>query len=264
MSARYVVRLDDACPTMDPARWSAIEALLDRLAIRPIVGVVPDNRDEDLVRAPPDPQFWDHVRRWQAKGWTIAMHGLHHLLRPVDRRNLIVPMHDRSEFGGDSEAAQRERIALAWAGFAARGIRPDAWIAPAHGFDAATLRALREETPIRLVSDGLSPFPFEQEGMMLVPQQLWWPRWRPAGVWTVCLHPNRMTTGEMERLERLLSMPFYRRRMTALPDLTLHPRRRGAIDRAYHHGFLALGRARAALWPAYQAVRRGAARLARI
>jgi len=256
MAARYLLRLDDACPTMDHQRWAVMEALLDALEIRPIVAVVPDNLDTDLMRAPADPMFWERVRHWEAKGWTIAMHGLHHRQHPVDRRRLILPFHDRSEFVGLDENVQKMLLARSWAAFVAQGIRPTVWIAPGHAFNQATLAALREATPIRIVSDGLSLDSFEENGFTWVPQQLWFPRPRPWGTWTICLHPNSMTSTDMDRLRRSLSRPYYRERLIALPDLRLRSRRRSLLDRSYHRWFLARGRTERALLPSYLAGKR--------
>ena len=44
----YIVRLDDACPTMDAPRWSEVESLLVRHDVKPIVAVVPANAGPGL------------------------------------------------------------------------------------------------------------------------------------------------------------------------------------------------------------------------
>ena len=51
--ARFLLRFDDLCPTMNWAMWDAIEAHLVRMEVRPILAVVPDNRDPKLVAGPP-------------------------------------------------------------------------------------------------------------------------------------------------------------------------------------------------------------------
>ena len=59
----YIIRLDDACPTMDAARWSEVEQLLARHGLKPIVAVVPANADPGLVRGPGNGKFWEQVSR---------------------------------------------------------------------------------------------------------------------------------------------------------------------------------------------------------
>jgi predicted deacetylase len=263
MSARYLVRLDDACATMDHARWNAVEAVLDELEIRPIIGVTPDNRDPNLMLAPADPAFWDRVRSWQAKGWSIAMHGLHHLLHYIDRRRLIIPFYDHSEFAGLDDDAQAALIARSWALFEAEGVRPTIWMAPGHSFDWGTLRAIERETPIRVISDGLTRDYIREAGFTWLPQQLWEPQPRANGLWTICLHPNVMSDNEIHELRDRLAKSYYRKRTVAVSELALKGRRRSVVDVLYTHYFLARARIIKGLMPAYQVTRRILTRTAR-
>ena len=45
MKRFYLIRLDDACPTMDVVKWDKIEKMLDKYHIKPMVGIVPANND---------------------------------------------------------------------------------------------------------------------------------------------------------------------------------------------------------------------------
>ena len=47
-SAKYLIRMDDACPTLKSSNWDYLESLFDDLNIKPIVAVIPDNVDESL------------------------------------------------------------------------------------------------------------------------------------------------------------------------------------------------------------------------
>ena len=77
--SRYLLRFDDACPTMNWGVWDAVETELLRHNTRPIVAVVPDNRDPKLMADAPRAEFWDRVRRWQSIGWAIGLHGYQHV-----------------------------------------------------------------------------------------------------------------------------------------------------------------------------------------
>lgn len=201
--AQYLIRLDDACPWMDRSRWSAVEAVLDRHGVRPLVGVVPQCADPELRVDEEDPQFWERARGWQAKGWTMGLHGWDHVF--VGRARGLVPLNDYTEFAGRPEAEQRDKIRRGWQALRAQGLNPEVWIAPAHTFDRMTLRCLLEETSIRVVSDGLASSPFLRYGFTWLPQQLWRPRRAPAGLWTLCLHPNEMDDEALDGLERFLA-----------------------------------------------------------
>jgi hypothetical protein len=73
-------------------------------------------------------------------------------------------------------------------------------VAPRHGFDGVTLRALKEEG-IGLISDGLTRTPFIRGGHTWIPQQLWAPEKKERGVWTILLHANTAPDALIRELE---------------------------------------------------------------
>ncbi|MGH7233852.1 MAG: DUF2334 domain-containing protein, partial [Candidatus Saccharimonadales bacterium] len=198
---------------------------------RPLVAVVPDNQDPELQWDEPDPEFWKKVRSWQAKGWTIAMHGLQHDMRPTKSR-MILPFYERSEFAGLPYTEQAEKIRRSWRLFAENGVVPTVWIAPAHCFDRVTLEAIRNETSIRIVSDGIAHDQYHEEGFFWLPQQLWSLTEKSEGLWTVCLHPNTMSIGQFETLRSSLFQQ-YASQVTAVAELTLYKRKKSLSDRLY-------------------------------
>lgn len=141
MGVEYLLRLDDACPTMDHEKWQAVERLVLSHGIRPIVAIVPANEDPGLVRAAADPSFWQHARTWAHARWVIGLHGYSHALRTS--RAGMVRVQDRSEFVDLPFDEQRRRIREGVKVLEANGLPPEAWVAPAHGFDVMTLQALR-------------------------------------------------------------------------------------------------------------------------
>jgi predicted deacetylase len=209
MGARYLIRLDDACPTMDATAWGALEDAFDRLSVRPVVGVIPDNRDPSLNCSEPANDFWERVKVWQDKGWAIALHGLHHAYHKISLSDRpLIPMHDKSEFVGLELDSQKQIFRRAYALFREHGIAPELFMAPSHTFDANTLEALTAETDIRIVTDGQAIFPYVDQGFLWIPQQLWRFRRMPFGVWTICLHPNTMSSAQVnifiEQMERFV------------------------------------------------------------
>ena len=70
MKARFLLRFDDLCPTTPWDHWHALERVMIEEEVRPILSVIPDNRDRNLFESAPDPKFWERVRSWQARGWT--------------------------------------------------------------------------------------------------------------------------------------------------------------------------------------------------
>lgn len=233
--ASYLIRLDDACPTMDKAKWQRIEEIFDAHGVRPIVAVVPDNEDDELQPSPPDPDFWERARTWQAKGWAIGLHGHKHLLRPWHGRQYL-PMHPRSEFAGFTLEQQREKIRAGWEKLLSHDLIPTVWVAPAHSFDRNTLEAIHLETPIRTVSDGVAVDQFDRDGFRWIPQQLWSFAPKECGLWTVCMHPNTMNDAAFDELAKMLSGP-YRGRVVALSEVDAKARRIDLRDRLESFSF---------------------------
>jgi predicted deacetylase len=195
MKAQYLLRFDDICPTMNWPVWDAVEAILCDRQIDPMLAVVPDNRDEKLQVSPPDEHFWDRVRNWQSRGWTIAMHGWQHRLET--KNGGIIGLNKVSEFAGFPECDQEAKLRAGLKVLRSEGITSDLWIAPAHSFDHITVKLL-SQLGFRYISDGFSPLPHVDEfGMTWVPQQLWSFRRRPFGVWTICFHINRWTSADV-------------------------------------------------------------------
>lgn len=183
---RYLLRLDDICATMDWGAWDPFEKAMDDAGIRPLAAVIPDNRDPEFRVGPANPAFWERVRGWQAKGWGIGVHGYRHEQATLDGG--LMAINPRSEFAGLPAAEQSAKLESALAVFEHERVKPDAWVAPWHSFDAATKAALAEQG-VRVISDGFSVHPYrDDDGMLWIPSQLWRFRRMPFGVWTVCWH----------------------------------------------------------------------------
>lgn len=235
MSARYLIRMDDACHTMDRHKWQLMEKTLDELGVKPIVAVVPDNQDPTLMLEPPDGGFWDKVRIWQEKGWTIAMHGYTHLMHPTESV-LLLPYYKRSEFAGLPYEEQAAKIRKSWQLFQAQGVVPKVWIAPAHCFDVLTLKAIHDETSIRVVSDGIAWDVYYDLDFFWIPQQLWRLTERQSGLWTVCLHPNMMTDESIIALGQTIRGQFHDR-ITAFQDVNLRKQKKTLRQLLFHNYF---------------------------
>lgn len=235
MSARYLIRLDDACDTMCRRNWDLVENVLDAHGVKPIVAVIADNRDSSLMFEARNDAFWDRVRGWARKDWSVGMHGYTHVMHPTQEK-LVLPFYKRSEFAGLPLEIQSEKIRAAWGLFLAQGIEPTIWVAPAHSFNLLTLQAVRRETSIRVVSDGIAWNTFYEHDFHWIPQQLWSLAERPSGLWTVCLHPNTMDDPAIAALDCALGGDF-RGRMTCVNDVKLPKRKKTALSRLYQRYF---------------------------
>jgi predicted deacetylase len=201
VSARYLLRFDDICPTMDHRKWSAIQEILTKHEIQPVLGVIPDNRDPGLMVDREDPGFWERIRGFQDRGWEIALHGFQHVCASSGKS--LVPLHKQSEFAGLPLETQRGMLESAMRIMREQRLEPRVWIAPKHGLDGRTISALKS-VGIRSISDGFAAYPYVEEAMLWIPQQMWRFRRMPFGVWTICLHPGAMREHDFKAMESFI------------------------------------------------------------
>lgn len=206
MKTEYLIRLDDACPTMGSNKWRRMESLLDKYGIKPMVGVIPHNEDTSQMIDPADNKFWEKVHRWEDKGWTIAMHGYNHCYNCDGGMRGINPMWNRSEFAGLSIEEQRDKIFKGVSIMREQGFNPKFFFAPSHTFDDNTLKALLSESDIRIVSDTIGRYPYSHNNFWFIPQITGHCVKMPlSGIYTFCFHPNMMEVHDFMCLETFLN-----------------------------------------------------------
>lgn len=199
--AEYLIRFDDLCPTMSKERFDRFLSILARFRIQPILAIVPDNQDPELMVDPPDPESWDRMRALENQGATIALHGYRHLCH--SRGKSLLDLHDKTEFAGVPESTQRDWIRSGLQILRCQDLHPRLFVAPRHGFDRSTLRALQLEG-LGFLSDGFAKRPFTEGDVVWIPQQLWQPVHKQTGLWTICIHPNTAQFSLEQKLEKFL------------------------------------------------------------
>ena len=204
---QYIVRLDDACPTMNHVNWHRMEELLDSYGVRPIVGLIPENQDPEFAWSV-DENFWERAKQWQAKGWTIAQHGLHHLYmhpRP-DGKYYQLSHSDNTEWAGRPADEQAAMLREGYKILQEHGLQPKCFFAPAHTYDAATVAACRTLDASWFISDGYALHPYRKDGMTFVPSICDGPFAMPLpGIYTFVAHPSVMTEAAFVRWDRFLA-----------------------------------------------------------
>ncbi len=200
MKAKYLIRFDDICSTMNWTIWDSIEKILIDANVSPIVAIVPENRDKKLKVDFSRTDFWERVRLWKSLGWTIGLHGYQHLYSTSNAGLLC--LNHYSEFAGLSREEQKTKFCRAFEIFEREGIKPEVWVAPAHSFDSITITVLKE-LQIHYISDGYSLFPYlDSQGLLWIPQQLWKFRYVPFGTWTVCYHHNLWRMVDLDKFRK--------------------------------------------------------------
>ena len=201
---KLTVRLDDITPGMDSGKFLRMKELLFGAGIYPLLGVVPENKDETLNKEAADEGFWDNLKQYRDRGAVIAMHGLNHVYDTKDPG--IFPLNPFSEFAGHEYPEQREKIRKGKGILKEHGIETDVFMAPGHSFDQNTLRALKEEG-FRYITDGFGERPYLREGLTFLPisfrkKDSLDPR--KKGYTTLVFHTNEMTASDFESLEKLI------------------------------------------------------------
>ena len=239
--AEYLLRCDDLCPTMSVERWQRVESLIEEFQLQPILAVIPDNRDPELEVSCADLNFFERMRRLEACGAIIGLHGYRHLCE--SRGHSLLGLARTSEFAGVPAQTQREWVHEGLRILRGHGLEPRIWVAPRHGFDRRTLDALCSEG-ITLVSDGFARVPFLRCGLTWIPQQLWGPLEKNKGIWTICVHSNFIHTEQVEQLYEFIRS--HTAQFTSLNRVLAEfpPDRLGLIERL--HESWALWRARVA------------------
>lgn len=200
--SKYILRLDDAAERMDIAKWNRVEILLDKYNIKPLVGVIPNCQDPMMKEYLIDSSFWNKVNEWKNKGWIIALHGYNHVYST--NKGGINPVNNRSEFAGVPLEQQKEKVREGVKIFHKNGHNPKVFFAPSHTFDENTIKALKEESNIRIISDTVANKSYQQYGMTFVPQQSGQVRKLPFHLVTFCYHPNTMKEQDFFLLESFL------------------------------------------------------------
>ena len=194
------IRLDDITPDMNWEKFEIAKALFDQYHIKPLLGVVPDNKDSSLQVGKYNPDFWEYMNKLSLNGWTIAQHGYQHIYETTDSG--LLGINPFSEFAGLTYQKQYDKIKNGWEILQNKGIYATIFMAPGHTYDEHTIRAL-QANGFTYITDGYSNEPYEYKGIYFIPCTLSTPR-IPKTFDTLCLHTNTMEKRDFQELERFL------------------------------------------------------------
>ncbi|MBV1817957.1 DUF2334 domain-containing protein [Clostridium cochlearium] len=225
----YLIRLDDASEYMDIEKWNEIENMLEKYNMKPIVGIIPNNQDKDLVeKYKEDLEFWKKAKIWQAKGWAIALHGYNHVC--LTNNGGINPVNLRSEFAGVSLEEQKIKISNGIKIFKEHGLDTEIFFAPSHTFDMNTIEALRVESDIRIISDTVANDMYKMDGFYFIPQQSGHVQSLPFKLTTFCYHPNIMSEQDFNELDDFIKK--YRDKFGCFKELVFKDRKLNYYDKS--------------------------------
>jgi predicted deacetylase len=193
MGARFIYRMDDIAPCMDWEQFWKFINLFKEYNVKPLLGIVPDNKDPELAVGMENKDFWEIIRGLKANDIVeIAQHGYMHKVSETNAKGVLGAQYgfnSLSEFAGLSYETQYNMIKSGMEILRKAGLSTDIWMAPCHSFDRVTLAALKD-LGFKFVTDGIALYPFTEDGLIFIPQQVWKPKHFPFGILTICLHIN--------------------------------------------------------------------------
>ena len=204
---KILIRFDDIAENMNWDLMNKCEILFDELNIKPVMGVIPNNEDKDLMIYPKKENFWDMVKKWQLKGWEIAMHGYNHIYDKETNKQDFFKYGGRSEFFGHTLDKQLEKMKKGLDIFKKNKINVRTFFSPNHTYDINTFEALKI-SGINQVIDGYGLKPYLENDIKFIPQLFYKPFLLPFGLQTTQIHLNYWTEKELENFFNLINKNY--------------------------------------------------------
>ena len=202
-----LIRMDDISECMNWELMDKLEELFDAYKIKPLLGIIPINRDPELLRFPKNQNFWQRVDVWKNKGWEITMHGCNHLYTQKSDKKDIFNYGGNSEFYGLDYTAQLKKIKTGLEEFNKRKIKIRSFFAPNHIYDENTLEALKE-SKIKIIIDGYGLFPYYKNGILFIPQLFYKEILLPFGIQSTQIHINEWNETSFKNFESFINKNY--------------------------------------------------------
>jgi len=198
-----LIRLDDIAENMNWDLMKKTELLFEKYAIKPVLGVIPENKDNELLSYPKKDDFWEQIRIWKSKGWEIAMHGYTHVYDKNTNKKDYFKYGGDSEFCGHSLTTQMSRIESGLKKFRDEKIQIRSFFAPNHTYDDNTFIALKN-SGINEIIDGYGLMPYTENNIKFIPQLLYKIVALPFGIQSTQIHLNEWKQKDFDNFEKFI------------------------------------------------------------
>tara|TARA_B100001123_G_scaffold304180_1_gene339591 strand:+ start:803 stop:1570 length:768 start_codon:yes stop_codon:yes gene_type:complete len=198
-----LIRIDDIAENMNWELMEKAELLFDKYGIKPVLGVIPENKDTELLVYPKKNNFWEQVRIWKSKGWEIAMHGHTHVYDKECHKDDYFNYGGGSEFYGHPIQEQEARIKNGLKKFESEKIKIRTFFAPNHTYDKNTFIALRN-CGINEVIDGYGLMPYIENEIKFIPQLFYKVFLLPFGIQSTQIHLNYWKERDFDNFENFI------------------------------------------------------------
>ena len=198
-----LIRLDDIAENMNWDLMEKSELLFEEYGIKPILGVIPNNKDNELLSYSKKNNFWEQVWNWRDKGWEIAMHGYTHVYDKICKNEDYFNYGGGSEFCGHTLETQISRIKNGLQKFKNEKIKIRSFFAPNHTYDKNTFIALKNFR-INEVIDGYGLMPYIENDIKFIPQLFYKVFALPFGIQTLQIHLNYWEQKDFDNFEKFI------------------------------------------------------------
>ena len=198
-----LIRLDDIAENMNWELMAKCEELFDKYNVKPVLGVIPNNKDNELMTYERKENFWDIVRNWNKKGWEISMHGNNNVYDKQTYKKDFFNYGGNSEFFGHDYITQKKKIETGLEKFNKEKINIRSFFAPNHTYDMNTFKALKE-SGIKNILDGYGLMPFKMNGINFIPQLFYRVILLPFGIQSTQIHLNYWTYDDFKQFENFV------------------------------------------------------------
>jgi len=180
-----------------------VKELFNEYNIKPVIGVIPQNEDEELKSYPMcDFSFWDEVKNLKNEGWEIAMHGYQHLYEKDCYKDYL-GHGGKTEFANVPYEKQLEKINYAKDIFEKNKIQVKSFFAPNHTFDKNTIKACKT-SGINFIIDGYGIAPYHEDDVLFFPQLFYRLHLLPFGFQTLQIHLNNFNENDFLKLSKFI------------------------------------------------------------
>jgi len=199
-----LIRLDDIAENMNWDLMERSERLFDKYKIKPVLGVIPNNEDKELLTFPKKDNFWEQIRIWKDKGWEISMHGSNHVYDMSTNKKDYFSHGGKSEFFGHSLEKQISKIEIGLKKFNEENIKIRSFFAPNHTYDDNTFLALKN-SGINEIIDGYGLMPYTENNIKFIPQLLYKIVALPFGIQSTQIHLNEWKQKDFDNFEKFIT-----------------------------------------------------------
>ena len=198
-----LIRFDDIAPNMNWKMMDKCERLLNEYKIKPVVGVIPNNQDRELLSYEKRDKFWQIIKQWQNMNWAVAMHGYTHVYDSETQKKDYFRYGGKSEFYGHTLQEQLSRLNKGKKIFDQNNIKVNTFFAPNHTYDLNTFNALKKAGLYRII-DGYGLSPFVKNDINFLPQLFYKLIFIPVGIQSTQLHINYWNENDFIKFENFV------------------------------------------------------------